>query len=132
MLEASDDDEPPAPTVPVTPQPKRKAQLASASPQTPELSSRGPSATSSPAPATPSAPTAIASEFSAAKLARMLAQDIIKIANSTPDFPFPKPDLAAVHDTNAYVDSMMDLPLANRKQRVGSEMYVLGDGLWLG
>ncbi|KAL1732144.1 hypothetical protein EV714DRAFT_282772 [Schizophyllum commune] len=122
VLEASDDDEPPAPTVPVTPQPKRKAQLASASPQTPELSSRGPSATSSPAPATPSAPTAIASEFSAAKLARMLAQDIIKIANSTPDFPFPKPDLAAVHDTNAYVDSMMDLPLANRKQRVGSEI----------
>ncbi|KAL1742537.1 hypothetical protein HDZ31DRAFT_84075 [Schizophyllum fasciatum] len=122
VLDAEEQEEAPAPAMPVTPQPKRKAQLAGGSPQTPELSSRGPSATSSPAPATPSAHASVSGEYSSAKLARMLAQDIIKLANTTPDFPYPKPDLAAVHDTNAYVDSMMDLPMANRKQRIGSEI----------
>ncbi|TRM63710.1 hypothetical protein BD626DRAFT_569084 [Schizophyllum amplum] len=122
VLEASDDDEMPATTVPVTPQPKRKAQLSGGSPQTPDLSSRGPSATSSPAPATPSAHATVQGEYNSVKLARMLAQDIIKMANTTPDFPYPKPELAAVHDTNAYVDSMMDIPLANRKQKIGSEI----------
>jgi polyadenylate-binding protein len=104
---------------PVTPQNKRTVPVSQeSSPRTPDLSSRGASAAASPTPATPGTSHTVAS------LARLLATEIIRIANSpsTTGLPLPKADPLIVEATDKFIDSLSDKPINTQKQQVGEKL----------
>jgi polyadenylate-binding protein len=114
---------------PCTPQSKKVITRSAETPRTPDLSSRGASATSSPLPTTPgmagTKPSAEA-EKAIAALAKLPADEVIKIANSpsTVDFPLPKPDPAVVQGTDDFIDGLQDKLPHIQKQQLGDKLYV--------
>jgi polyadenylate-binding protein len=117
------------PPSPYTPQSKKTPARFTETPRTPDLSSRGASATSSPLPATPGMANAEVTPNTAkaiAALAKLPADEVIKLANSssTTDFPLPKPDPTVVQGTDQFIDELSDKPPHIQKQQLGDKLYV--------
>lgn len=113
-----------APQTPATPQAKKIATPSAVSPQTPALSSRGPSAAASPAPTTPGGPAS--ATYTLESLARLPAEEIIRLINSSSveSLPLPKADPVVVKATDDFIDSLTSKPTQQQKQALGDKLWV--------
>lgn len=113
---------------PATPQQQHRAPASSAAqqtPQTPDLSV-GTSTTTSPAfPQTPAESNTSSTGHTLATLAKLPAVEVLKLASSgqATGLPLPKADPSVVSNTDQFVDSLNDKPIAVQKQLLGEKLF---------
>jgi polyadenylate-binding protein len=121
----TEDDEPAAPPIPVTPIKKTRAVSADASPRNPDLSSRATSAVASPAPITPGQ-TKVESGHTVASLAQLPAEESVKVLASPAvlvALSIPAPDSLVTRSTDEFIDSLASQSKSQQKQALGEKLF---------